>query len=119
MFPIPWLLVLIYIAVLWLIAFGAGTALGALSNHVFNNQKNISPFWSGVVSIIAFTFCFAVLIYMPGGLKWFNDQPLNFRTHLWDNALLISASIAILCVGGFQMISRKSKSRNFRVGTRR
>ena len=44
-------------------------------------------------------------------LRWFNGDPQNFGTSLWDHLEIIAAVVAALCFTAWQVAVRKNKCR--------
>jgi L-asparagine transporter-like permease len=66
---------------------------------------------SAVVGVASFWLTVVVGNATLPPLRWFNGEPQNFRTSLWDHLEIIAALVAALCFTAWQLAVRKDKRR--------
>ncbi len=107
MFPIGVELTIIYFALILVGVFVTGVVFAILINLGLRTPPTRHIRSSGSVAVISFSLVQASLIFMPGQLQWFNEEPQNLRSELWDHSLVIAAIVAIACTLIWQLIVRR------------
>jgi hypothetical protein len=83
------------------------------------NLVSRTPAWRYLISsavIAVATFWLAGIIgnITLSPLRWFNGEPQDFRTAVWDHLDIIGTVVAVLCFTAWQFTVRKFKWR-FRI----
>ena len=83
---------------------------------LYLNLASERPAWrylisSAVIAVASFWLTLIIGNSTLPPLRWFNGEPLNFRTSLWDRLEIIAAVVAVLCFSTWQVAVRKGKCR--------
>jgi hypothetical protein len=83
------------------------------------NLVTETPAWhylvsSAIVSVAAFWLPNIIGNFTLAPLRWFNGEPQDLRTAVWDHLIVICAVSAVLCYIGWQLMVHNRKCR-FRI----
>ena len=83
------------------------------------NLVSETPAWrylvsSALVAVAAFWLPNIIGNFTLPPQSWFNGEPQNFRTSVWDHLIIICGVSAVLCFTGWQFLVRRRKCR-FRI----
>ena len=112
MFLISWEITVLFFGFLTAVVFAVAVLLALVLNATLKTSLGSHLVSSGLVGVIAFMVALAGLIFLPGSLVWYNTEPQNLRTMLWEHSLGISGILALLCLAFWQLIVRRKHLTN-------
>lgn len=108
MFPIPGILIIVFLTLLIGVVLAVGLIYGEILNLIFRRRPGENLVSGTLVGFISFAALFMALICWPARLHWINSQPQDWRTFMWDHSLIISFAFSIICISIWRFAAAKA-----------
>jgi hypothetical protein len=106
MFPLPWPIVIFFLAIYLAIALTIYLIYAFLLNLVFRRTLYRYLFSSALIGLAAYIVTTVVGLEALPPLRWLNTVPQDLRTTLWDHLHLISCFAGVIAITLWQVIVR-------------
>lgn len=96
MFPVHPFVALAYLVVMIVISGLSVGVATALLNIWIKRRWHTGIFRNLAIGWLVGGTCLVAIVFGVGNLRWFNGQPMNISTSIWDNAGKISLFVSLI-----------------------